>query len=79
MKNIKDIPALPEDAEEISYKEKCKKDQYETMTKTNNTWNIEHCPSPCERNGDCTEGASCIDHRWISDQIKNPNKQAYYI
>ena len=57
MKNTKDIPALPEDAEEISYKEKCKEDQYETKTKTNNTWNLEYCPSPCEGNGDCTGGS----------------------
>ena len=42
---LKDTPAVPEDAEELSYKETCTKDQYEEVVKENNTWSIEYCPS----------------------------------
>ena len=44
-KALKDTPAVPEDAEELSYKETCTKDQYEEVVKENNTWSIEYCPS----------------------------------
>ena len=86
MKSTKDVPALPEDAEEIrqvdfferivkskwvilnifseilkySYKEICKDDQLQIMTKENNTWNQEFCPSPCVGNGPCVRGSQCI-------------------
>ena len=61
----KDTPVLAEDAEEISYKENCKGDQYVEEPKVNNTWNKEYCPSPCLGNGDCPSGAQCID--WSDD------------
>ena len=51
-KATKDTPAVPEDAEELSYKEICTKDQLQEMTRVNNTWDIKYCPSPCEQNGD---------------------------
>ena len=44
-KALKDTPAVPEDAEELSYKETCTKDQYEEVVKENNTWSKEYCPS----------------------------------
>ena len=50
-KATKDTPAVPEDAEELSYKEICSKDQLKEMTRVNNTWNINYCPSPCKLNG----------------------------
>ena len=66
---IKNTPAVPEDAEELSYKEICTKDQLQEMTRVNNTWNKDYCPSPCEKNGKCPDGAQCID---LSDE-KAPN------
>ena len=39
------------------------------MTRVNNTWNKDYCPSPCEKNGKCPDGAQCID---LSDE-KAPN------
>ena len=60
-KAIKDTPAVPEDAEELSYKEICTKDQLKEMTRINNTWDIDYCPSPCEQNGPCPSGSQCID------------------
>ena len=59
-KSTKDVPVLPEDAEEISYKETCKENQYEEMTRENNTWNLLYCASPCKNNGPCPRGAQCI-------------------
>jgi hypothetical protein len=41
----KEIPAMPEDAEELSYKEICSGNQYDEETRQNNTWNVETCPS----------------------------------
>ena len=38
-------PAMAEDAEELSYIEICKKNQYKEEFKQNNTWDQEHCPS----------------------------------
>ncbi len=45
VKTDKKIPALAEDAEELSYKEVCIGTELETMTRVNNTWDKEHCPS----------------------------------
>jgi hypothetical protein len=45
VKTYKSIPALPEDAEELSYKEICTKEQYDEMIRVNNTWNKVYCPS----------------------------------
>ncbi len=42
---LENLPAIPEDAEELSYKEICSKDQYKEEIKINNTWNREFCPS----------------------------------
>ena len=39
------MPALPEDAEELSYIEVCKGKLYEEMNQTLDTWNITTCPS----------------------------------
>lgn len=38
-------PAMAEDAEELSYIEICKKNQYKEEFKQNNTWDQEYCPS----------------------------------
>ena len=38
-------PAMAEDAEELSYIEICKKNQYKEEFKQNNTWDIDYCPS----------------------------------
>ncbi len=54
-------PAMPEDAEELGYKEVCVGDQYDDETRVNNTWSVEDCPSPCLNNGDCPQYAECID------------------
>ena len=43
--STRNIAALPEDAEELSYKEICKAEQYKEMTRENNTWNKQYCPS----------------------------------
>ena len=45
LKALKDTPAVPEDAEELSYKETCTQDQYEEKEKVNNTWVMGYCPS----------------------------------
>lgn len=58
---VDDIPVIPEDAQELSYKETCRKEQYQEKTKVNNTWNRDYCPSPCEQNGPCPSGSQCID------------------
>jgi len=55
------IPAMPEDAEELSYKEVCFSNQYEEEIRVNNTWNRMTCPSPCLDNGDCPQYAECVD------------------
>ena len=39
---LKDTPAVSEDAEELSFKETCTKDQYEEVVKDNK---IEYCPN----------------------------------
>lgn len=41
---------MPEDAEELSYKEVCSGNQYEEEFKVNNTWSVEYCPSRLKRN-----------------------------
>ena len=38
-------PAMAEDAEELSYIEICKKNQYQEEFKQNNTWDLDYCPS----------------------------------
>ena len=38
-------PAMPEDAESLSYKEVCRMDQYQEETRYNNTWSKDHCDS----------------------------------
>ena len=38
-------PALPEDAEALEYIEVCQDNQYKEEIKTNNTWDIDYCPS----------------------------------
>ena len=38
-------PAMAEDAEELSYIEICKKNQYKEEFKQNNTWDLDYCPS----------------------------------
>ena len=39
------IAALPQEAEQLSYKETCLANQYKEETRINNTWNREYCPS----------------------------------
>ena len=36
---------MAEDAEELSYIEICKKNQYKEEFKQNNTWDLDYCPS----------------------------------
>ena len=38
------IPALPEEAQELSYKEICTENQLQVESRLNNTWNKEECP-----------------------------------
>lgn len=39
------VPAMPEDAEQLGYKEVCNGDEYAEESRINNTWSIENCPS----------------------------------
>ena len=45
IKSTSKQPAMAEDAEELSYIEICKKNQYKEEFKQNNTWDIDFCPS----------------------------------
>ena len=45
LKSTSKQPAMAEDAEELSYIEICKKNQYKEEFKQNNTWDLDYCPS----------------------------------
>ena len=45
IKSTSKQPAMAEDAEELSYIEICKKNQFKEEFKQNNTWDLDYCPS----------------------------------
>lgn len=46
---------------ELEYEEKCKHNQYKEILEECNTWNLEMCPSPCDK-VKCPSFAKCHDH-----------------
>ena len=40
-----DLPSMPEEALELSYKEICSANQLKVESRLNNTWNKDYCPS----------------------------------
>ena len=40
-----DLPSMPEEAQELSYKEVCSANQLQVESRENNTWDKSYCPS----------------------------------
>ena len=42
-----DLPSIPEEEMELSYREECSANQLQVETRENNTWDKKNCPSEC--------------------------------
>lgn len=65
-KKAENLPASPEDAQVLTYREVCQDNQYQEEIMAYDDWDIATCPSPCDKNGNCTKHAKCIDNSTIA-------------